>query len=410
MGRRGAGQQAGRDERVDQDLPISQQGLQGKRGLVPEANRLFPGDGAAGPARLHIANHQADHLAKRQIGISRAGKCAAQAAGHNQGFVLFLRVPGEFGQEAGFAVAGFPGNKTDASRPLQGILQPCFQLAKLRFAGDEQPVLNLGFRCVEKCRRTWRSGDPGRYLNKFSFCQAQKSVAFLRVNEEVFEEKFGDLIGRPPFILFDFANGDGGAAYLPGQIGLGQIEPPPPLPDPIPERAKIFFPLVRHLYPRCIAPGIGRRYPCRHRSCFNNSEIEHSNYKESNKMKKGYKILVAEANDCVVTYTAAEARAWLGDDSVIFVDIRDWPELERDGRIPGAVHASRGMLEFLVDPESPYYNPVFASGKRVLLYCASGGRSALAAQRLQEMGFDPVAHIGGGLKAWKEIGGDVAPI
>lgn len=125
-------------------------------------------------------------------------------------------------------------------------------------------------------------------------------------------------------------------------------------------------------------------------------------------MKKGYKTLLAEANQVVVTYTPAEAQALLGDESVIFVDIRDLPELERDGRIPGAVHASRGMLEFLVDPESPYHNPVFASGKKYLLYCASGGRSALAARQVQEMGLNPVAHLGGGLKAWREAGGALA--
>jgi rhodanese-related sulfurtransferase len=129
--------------------------------------------------------------------------------------------------------------------------------------------------------------------------------------------------------------------------------------------------------------------------------------KEKTKMKKGYKTLLAEANEVIVTYTPAEASALLGDESVVFVDIRDLPELERDGQIPGAVHASRGMLEFLVDPESPYHNPIFASGRKYLLYCASGGRSALAAQQVQEMGLNPVAHIGGGLKAWKESGGKV---
>lgn len=124
-------------------------------------------------------------------------------------------------------------------------------------------------------------------------------------------------------------------------------------------------------------------------------------------MKKGYKTLLSEANEVIVTYTPSEAQAFLGDDGVIFVDIRDLPELERDGHIPRAVHASRGMLEFLVDPESPYHKPVFSSGKKFLFYCASGGRSALAAKMVQEMGLHAVAHIGGGLKAWKENGGIV---
>jgi rhodanese-related sulfurtransferase len=130
--------------------------------------------------------------------------------------------------------------------------------------------------------------------------------------------------------------------------------------------------------------------------------------KETDEMKKGFKQLLAEANEAIVTYSVEEARALLASEDVLFVDIRDQPELERDGQIPGAIHASRGMLEFLVDPESPYHNPAFAAGKNCLLYCASGGRSALAARQIQEMGLSAVAHIGGGLKAWKESGGPVA--
>ena len=127
-------------------------------------------------------------------------------------------------------------------------------------------------------------------------------------------------------------------------------------------------------------------------------------------MTKGYKQLLAEANAVVETVPAADAVKRLQTDEVVFIDIRDLPELERDGRIPGAVHASRGMLEFHADPESPYHKDVFASGKPLLLYCASGGRSALAAQRLQEMGFAHIAHVGGGLKAWKEANGPVETI
>jgi rhodanese-related sulfurtransferase len=126
--------------------------------------------------------------------------------------------------------------------------------------------------------------------------------------------------------------------------------------------------------------------------------------------RKGYKQFVAEANAVIETIPVQSALQQLEDGSITWVDIRDLPELERDGKIPGAVHASRGMLEFYADPESPYHKDVFASGKRILLYCASGGRSALAAQRLQEMGFDNVAHVGGGFKAWKEAGGVVETI
>ncbi len=124
-------------------------------------------------------------------------------------------------------------------------------------------------------------------------------------------------------------------------------------------------------------------------------------------MNKGYKQLVSEANANVKSISTAEAMKELQSNDVAFIDIRDLPELERDGKIPGAIHASRGMLEFYADPESPYHKDVFASGKKLLLYCASGGRSALAAQRLQEMGLSDVAHVSGGLKAWKEANGPV---
>lgn len=123
-------------------------------------------------------------------------------------------------------------------------------------------------------------------------------------------------------------------------------------------------------------------------------------------MKKGYKQLITEANAVVETIPVVEA-IHLQTAEVVFIDIRDLPELERDGKIPDAIHASRGMLEFHADPESPYHKDIFASGKKLLLYCASGGRSALAAQCLQEMGLSRVAHIGGGIKAWKEANGPV---
>jgi rhodanese-related sulfurtransferase len=122
-------------------------------------------------------------------------------------------------------------------------------------------------------------------------------------------------------------------------------------------------------------------------------------------MNKGYKQLVAEANAVVVTIPAEEAVRRVHDSGVVFIDIRDTPELQRDGMIPGAIHASRGMLEFYADPDSPYHQDVFDSSQTKLLYCGSGARSALAAQRLQEMGLTGIAHLGGGLKAWKDAGG-----
>lgn len=124
-------------------------------------------------------------------------------------------------------------------------------------------------------------------------------------------------------------------------------------------------------------------------------------------VNKGYKKLLEEANAEIETVDVAKAKELYGDDGVVFVDIRDVRELQRDGMIPGAVHAPRGMLEFWVDPESPYHRDVFASGKKFLFYCASGWRSALATQAVQRMGLEPVAHIGGGFTAWRESGGSV---
>jgi rhodanese-related sulfurtransferase len=121
-------------------------------------------------------------------------------------------------------------------------------------------------------------------------------------------------------------------------------------------------------------------------------------------MNKGYKQLVVEANAVVRTYSPQEANSYLQEEDFAFVDLRDWPELQRDGKIPGAIHVSRGMLEFVIDPESPYHNQVFSSGKKILFYCASGGRSALATKTAQEMGLEQVAHISGGIRAWKEAG------
>lgn len=121
-------------------------------------------------------------------------------------------------------------------------------------------------------------------------------------------------------------------------------------------------------------------------------------------MKKGYKALVAEADAEIEALSAAEAGKLAGDPSVQFVDLRDPRELERDGRMPGAFHAPRGMLEFWIDPESPYHKPVFASGKTFVFFCAGGLRSALATKTAQDMGLTPVKHIAGGFSAWKAAG------
>jgi len=122
---------------------------------------------------------------------------------------------------------------------------------------------------------------------------------------------------------------------------------------------------------------------------------------------KGCKQLVDEANQVVETIPTEDAIKLHGDPNVVFVDIRDPRELERDGMIPGAFHAPRGMLEFWVDPASPYFKDVFGTGKQFVFYCASAWRSALATRAVQEMGLEPVAHVQGGFNGWKKAGGPV---
>jgi rhodanese-related sulfurtransferase len=124
-------------------------------------------------------------------------------------------------------------------------------------------------------------------------------------------------------------------------------------------------------------------------------------------LKKGIKQLVADAYKEIETVQVADALKLKDDPNILLVDLRDVRELARDGRIPGALHAPRGMLEFWVDPESPYYKSVFGSGKKFVFFCAGGLRSALAAQAVQQMGLEPVCHIEGGFRAWKDAGGPV---
>ena len=121
-------------------------------------------------------------------------------------------------------------------------------------------------------------------------------------------------------------------------------------------------------------------------------------------MKRGYRQLIDDAEARIDTLSIDEAAALYGDDEVVFIDLRDRRELERDGRVPGAFNCPRGMLEFWIDPESPYHKPVFAEPKRFVFYCASGWRSALATLAAQEMGLEAVAHISGGFSAWKKAG------
>lgn len=119
----------------------------------------------------------------------------------------------------------------------------------------------------------------------------------------------------------------------------------------------------------------------------------------------GIKKLIDEANAEIETLTVEQAIALHGRDDVTIVDLRDPREMERDGHIPGTFHCTRGMLEFWIDPASPYAKPQFQEDKKFVFFCAGGLRSALAAHTAHKMGLKPVAHIEGGYGAWKKAGG-----
>ena len=114
--------------------------------------------------------------------------------------------------------------------------------------------------------------------------------------------------------------------------------------------------------------------------------------------------LVEAAERVIETLSTQDALALHGRDDVVLVDIRDIRELQRDGKVPGAFHCPRGMLEFWIDPQSPYAKPVFQEDKKFIFHCAGGLRSALAAKTAQDMGLSPVSHIEGGFSAWKAAG------
>ncbi len=121
-------------------------------------------------------------------------------------------------------------------------------------------------------------------------------------------------------------------------------------------------------------------------------------------MTKTASELVTAAKARVENLDADSVESELSSGEAVLVDVRDAEELTANGRIPGSVHVPRGMLEFRADPSSPYHQEPFDPSRRIILHCASGGRSALGAATLQEMGFSNVAHLDGGIKAWKEAG------
>ena len=127
-------------------------------------------------------------------------------------------------------------------------------------------------------------------------------------------------------------------------------------------------------------------------------------------LKMGFKALLGEANVEITTISAEEATGYIGNDDIQFVDVRETQEIENSGGLPGHVHVPRGLLEFIADPESPMHKTELSSGKRLVLYCASGGRSALASKTLQDMGFSDVCHIAGGFTAWLDLGGSTTDL
>jgi rhodanese-related sulfurtransferase len=121
-------------------------------------------------------------------------------------------------------------------------------------------------------------------------------------------------------------------------------------------------------------------------------------------LKVTHRDLIDRALAEIETLDLEAAEGLLEDDNTVFVDLRDPRELEREGKVPNAFHAPRGMLEFWVDPSSPYHKDVFASGKKLVFYCQSGWRSALATKAVQDMGLEQVCHIGDGYRGWKDSG------
>ena len=123
-------------------------------------------------------------------------------------------------------------------------------------------------------------------------------------------------------------------------------------------------------------------------------------------MSSSVKQMLEAANAAVPKITPAEAREMIGKGNTLVLDVRDAPEVEKSGKIAGALHVSRGMLEFRADPDSPYHDKHFARDKAVILYCASGGRSALSGKTLKDLGYEKVYNVGA-FKDWVESGGEI---
>lgn len=122
-----------------------------------------------------------------------------------------------------------------------------------------------------------------------------------------------------------------------------------------------------------------------------------------------FETLLEEANAEIEVVSAQTLRGQIDEDDLVVIDLRDVRELEREGHLPGAVHTPRGMLEFWIDPTSPYAKPIFQEDKRFVFYCQSGWRSALACQVATRLGLQRASHLDGGFSAWKSAGGEIVP-
>ncbi len=122
-------------------------------------------------------------------------------------------------------------------------------------------------------------------------------------------------------------------------------------------------------------------------------------------LKKGFKQMLAEANAVIDTVSVASALGLAEEEGVLFIDVREAHERAEEGFISGSVHAPRGFLEFIADPDGPMHNSAISPDKMLVCYCATGGRAALAAKTLHDMGFPTVCSLVGGTAAWKEAGG-----
>ena len=128
------------------------------------------------------------------------------------------------------------------------------------------------------------------------------------------------------------------------------------------------------------------------------------------KGKKTVKILLEEANSQIQTIPVEKAKGYLSEKDCIFIDLRDIRELKKTGKIPKSFSCPRGMLEFWIDPESPYHKEIFSQKKKFIFYCASGWRSALSTKTANEMGLEDSCHIEGGFSAWVKSNGEVETV